>query len=136
MTMEPQVWSREEIRALVQGRMVNIQSPLAEVLAIPDWLLEGSLGPAPVAGTDALNMALPADRARLVEWYMDALERPGELVEIDVHYDVDGEWVGTNVRMVNLCHQPEIGGLLTAAEYDYSVVVAPRPDVARLGEYE
>jgi diguanylate cyclase (GGDEF)-like protein/PAS domain S-box-containing protein len=109
-------WSRVELRTFVSGRLVHLRDREARELPVPAWLAEaaGEVGTRPSA--ERLAATHTEDRSRTIAGLFEALERPGEVVEVDVRIEEDDGWTHERINWLNLLDHPDIGAFLYTAE--------------------
>jgi diguanylate cyclase (GGDEF)-like protein/PAS domain S-box-containing protein len=136
--MAPQSWSNEEIRDLIAGKFVALTSVDNRNVPMPQWILDGSLGPVGGARGGSNDKVAeptthPDDRRQVFAAFQEAVKHPGTPFDETYRTNVRGSWVTTTLTMVNLIDDPAVGGILSCAKPGRPI---DEPDVALVNEGE
>ncbi|WP_195210507.1 diguanylate cyclase [Actinomarinicola tropica] len=126
--MDAPTWSREDLRAHVEGAQVVVRDRSGADVDAPEWLVGASLGVSEANSTESLEITHPDDRADLVASFMEATWNPGVVVERRIRISFAGMWLHAQVTWLDLTRQPEVGGVLcTVRLVDGPPIEPPEP---------
>jgi diguanylate cyclase (GGDEF)-like protein/PAS domain S-box-containing protein len=129
-------WTRERVLQLVAGREISCTDQNAATIEPPEWIFATGATTSEATSGQRIAVTHPSDRQRLIDSWWDAVRRPGEIIEIEVRARLDGDWVLTHTRQVNLLDDPEVGALLAAIEFGRPVSGEDFEEVIQEGEFE
>jgi diguanylate cyclase (GGDEF)-like protein/PAS domain S-box-containing protein len=129
-------WARQDILDLVDGCFVWFVRADFSAMPAPAWIAGASLGE-PVHGTaDAQASTHPDDRLGLAATVRAAVEEPGRPQRYTYRTNVLGAWTRVTVTLVDLTHQPEVGGILAAVPPGQPVPDPGVDELANEGEHD